>query len=372
VTSSIRRRLAPAAVAGLVLALAAVLAAPLGASAASSAPAAVTVFASGLQNPRGLAFGPDGNLYVAEAGRGGTQQTTPAMCTQVPAPLGPYSGGLTSRISRISPSGVRSTVVSGLPSASTTPATGGDVLGVAAVTFFGGKLYALESGAGCSHGLNGTVNALLRVNLKTGFTTTVANLSAFLAANPVAHPNASDFEPDGTWYSMVVAHGAIYAVEPNHGEVDRINPFTGSVKRVLDFSAGHPVPTSISFDGSKFFFGNLGEFPIAPGFESIWRMGANGSLTKVATGLTTVLATAFDASGRLFALESMTAPGFPGPAQLDTGKVVRVGDDGSQTTVVDGLSFPTAMTFGPDGALYISNFGLGAPTGEILRATLPG
>ena len=32
----------------------------------------VSVYASGLNNPRGLKFGPDGNLYVAEGGKGGT------------------------------------------------------------------------------------------------------------------------------------------------------------------------------------------------------------------------------------------------------------------------------------------------------------
>ena len=50
-----------------------------------------TVFASGFNNPRGLKFGPDGNLYVSEGGAGGTTSTR-GICPQVPAPVGPYTG----------------------------------------------------------------------------------------------------------------------------------------------------------------------------------------------------------------------------------------------------------------------------------------
>jgi hypothetical protein len=38
------------------------------------------------------------------------------------------------------------------------------------------------------------------------------------------------------------------------------------------------------------------------------------------------------------------------------------------------LSLPTAMTFGPDGNLYVSNWGFGPPpigAGQILKITVP-
>lgn len=349
---------------------------------APAAAAGTSIYATGLNNPRGLAFDADGSLYVAEGGIGGTLSTTPEECEQVPVPIGPYSGDFTASISEVSPQGEVSTLVGELPSSQTSPDSGALVSGVADVKFVGGQLYALTSGAGCSHGLSGTVNALLSVDTTTGATTQVADLSAFLKAHPVANPEEDDFEPDGTWYSMVPgAAGTLYMVEPNHGEVDRFltSPpaaSEGGVSRVVDVSAffGHVVPTAIAYRGSL-YVGTLGPFPIVPGTEKIYRVTPWGQISVFASGLTTVLGLQFDRLGRLYALESMTMPGFPDLAQFGSGRIVRLDPGGRQTTIAGGLTFPTAMTFGPDGALYVSNFGFGGPfpgLGQILRVTVPG
>jgi hypothetical protein len=55
----------------------------LGVPTLAQLPANATLYASGLEGPRGLAFGSDGSLYVAEAGLGGKTSTV-GMCPQTP------------------------------------------------------------------------------------------------------------------------------------------------------------------------------------------------------------------------------------------------------------------------------------------------
>ncbi|MGI8402736.1 MAG: ScyD/ScyE family protein [Gemmatimonadaceae bacterium] len=327
----------------------------------------VSVFATGLEYPRGLTFSPSGDLYVAEAGAAG-EATTIGQCAQVIPPIGPYRNGPTARISRIDRHGNRSTFATGFPSG----INGfGDVQGVADLAFVGNKLFALVAGGGCSHGSAVVPAGIAKVG-KSGSWSMIADLSAWQATHPVAHPDANDFEPDGSWYGMISSDGSLVAVEPNHGEVVRVDPRSGRVTRIADISAtqGHIVPTVVAERRDALYISSLGEFPGTPGSQKILRISRSGDVTEVASGFTAVLGLDFDARGRLYVLEIGEAGGFPAPG---AGRVLRLDSNGNRVVVVDGLFLPTGLRVGPDGWLYISNKGFGPPQpGEILRVDIQG
>lgn len=97
----------------------------------------IEVLASNLDSPRKLNFGPDGALYVAEAGRGGTGAS-------IPSPSQPGASlfyGATGAITKIQ-DGVAQRVVTGLPSLALPDGT--DAAGVNDIEFDAeGNAYAI-------------------------------------------------------------------------------------------------------------------------------------------------------------------------------------------------------------------------------------
>ncbi len=327
------------------------------------------VVGTGLNNPRGIKFGPDGLLYVAEAGIGGTTMST--TCAQVVSPVGPYLGSNTgSRISRIDWQGMRTTVVDNLPSSTTQPPASNQ--GVADVEFIDHTLYAVLAGAGCSHGVPDIPNGIIRANADQTWTM-VANCSNFLMNNPAASPDPADFEPDGTPYSMTSINGDLYITQPNQQEIDRINPITGEINRIIDMSKIYPGPTdwqgptSMVYHDGSLYFGTLTRFPITQGVANVYKLTLDGHLSVFASGFTAILGIAFDDHERLYVLENTVGAPFPTPG---LGDVIRWDPSGKRQTITSGLNLPTAMTFGPDGKLYISNWGIGPPgAGQIVQIT---
>jgi sugar lactone lactonase YvrE len=124
----------------------------------------------------------------------------------------------------------------------------------------------------------------------------------------------------------------------------------------------------VSHAGSL-YIGTLTPFPVKVGAAQVFKVDpATGHFSVYAADLTTVLGLAFGHDGALYVLEMSVHNKGPAPA---TGQVVRI-KGGHRTTIASRLNFPTGMTVGPDGNLYIAVNGFGAPlgAGRILKITI--
>ncbi|TAK72944.1 MAG: ScyD/ScyE family protein, partial [Dehalococcoidia bacterium] len=201
----------------LAAALAAVISSMLALAPASakSPVSAGTSLATGLLSPRGMKMGPDGMIYVAEAGSGGDIDSPTG------GPEGPSKSGFTGRISKVDPAtGTRTTVVDNLPSNGT---PGGDSVGPADVAFIGDQLYYVQTHGGDAYGFPGIPTGVYKVT--GGSATLVADIGAYNIANPVTDISSGtqkDIEPGGNPYSMTVRDGAFYVVDGNQNQVMKV------------------------------------------------------------------------------------------------------------------------------------------------------
>jgi hypothetical protein len=200
----------------VVLALSTVFTGVVAAQPAPPAPPPnATVVASGLINPRGFTFAPDGALVVAESGA-----PPPGFMPLggPPTPLFRPGTSLSGRISRVDlATGQRTSLAEGLPSAAL---SFGDTLGPAHVAYLGNDLYTLIS-AGPVHGWPFFPSGVYKVN-EDGTVRLVANLDVFNAKNPVGliPPDDEISNP----YGMVAAEGALWITDGNRNQLYKVSP----------------------------------------------------------------------------------------------------------------------------------------------------
>ena len=337
--------------------------APFVAQAQGATPVAATPttpIATGLTNPRAFTWGADGTLYVALAGSGGNSPATEA--SPASKILGPFGGGLTGAVAKIE-NGCPVAIATGLPS---THDAHGEVLGAESVAILGEHLYASVDGGGAAHGNPSHPSGIYLV-LADGTTKVVADLSAWLRANPVKTA-PGDYDPDADGYRIVAdeKNGLLWVLEPNSQGVLTVKP-DGTVTRVADLSSAHNVPASIALapDGSGVYVGMLTAVPFADGSAKVIKVGLDGTTTDVWTNLTTVTGLAVGPDGTLYAAEmstgNLTKPPFLVPG---SGKVVKQTGKSTSEDVATGLMLPIALGFGPDGGLYASVPAIGADQGQ--------
>ena len=173
----------------------------------------ISLVASGLAAPRGMAWDPAGGMYVALAGSGGD---TPGQGGGMGQSVNTNKGGPTAGIVKVV-AGCGVPLATGLPSALS---ASGNYRGVAGIAFIGDDLFALVQGGGAIYGNPTQNNGIYRISA-TGESDKITDLPNWMAVHPVAEI-PGDYTPIGDPFSLISGDNAVLAVEANSGQVLRI------------------------------------------------------------------------------------------------------------------------------------------------------
>jgi hypothetical protein len=341
------------------------------------------ILAEGLDNPRGLALGPNGALYVAEAGRGGAGPCTVGA-------EGEVCYGKTGAITRIW-GGQQERIVTGLPSLAFPDSNanpGGNATGPHDVAVLGpGNVFTLI-GLGFDPavrapdgplGANGA--AFGQLVLLSGAGGNVADIAGFEA---VANPDGQ--APDSNPFSLFSTLDGHFVADAGANALLHVT-LDGTVSTVATFpirpvdappflelpdGAQLPmqsVPTTVTYgpDGAL-YVGELTGFPFPLGAARVYRIRA-GKAEMFAEGFTNIVDIAFGPNGDLYVLEIATNSLLSGDT---TGALIRVPANGAAHEIVasEGLFMPSSVLVGPQG-IYVSNCGVCAGAGQVVHIPLP-